>query len=559
MKFIVNHKMTLLLLLLLPLFLQVKAQKTGVFQSSMTFGGKNHILAYSVPDTYNPANKYPLVVGLHGCPEAAIDLRNALKNLSTQYGAIVVCPDNSGNQITDGNFVLRSIDSTRSVYNIDTTMVFLTGFSCGGQSTLNLGLYGLYKFRGIFPWDPYAGSVNLSTYDKEIPVVLAFGNNDGHYSTDLMLFDSLKANNSTVHIVVAQGVAHEIPGKFDEYIFKSFRYLLDSNNISMSAVNPVFMDSKSTGLKVPVRNIKDKQNHQLEVTAYSTQPSVIGDPVVTYSAGSDSAIITLVPGNNIKRSSTLRIIVEAKETDGTGIEQTVFEVNVKVKPIYPVNASSQSSFVTGPENVVDNISTTKWMSQKLDNQWLCIDLCRNIMVKGLLINWSQQATEYTIKSSLDSIDWKEVYSNTSGKGGKDNISFEPILSRYLELDCIKRASNAFSIYEIQADTGQFAGIESFTMNKQHGKLSLFPNVLSNEDRFTTITYSLQNPMHVNLSIYSVEGQKIETIVNQYQLAGNYSLNYELKTKRGNPLNAGIYLVVISTPEFRDQKKMMMIR
>jgi predicted esterase len=552
-------KTPLFSLFLIFLFFEVQAQKTGNFESTMTYGKRIHSIAYSVPVTYNPANKYPLIVGMHGCPESATELRNALKDFSTQYGAIVVCPDNFGGQVSDGNFILRTIDSTQSKYNIDTSMVFLTGFSCGGQSTLNLGLNHLYNFRGIFPWDPFSASVNYKTYDNEMPVVLAFGNNDNSFDIDMLLYDSMKVYHSPINIVVAQGVAHQIPASFKDIMFKSYRYLLDSNMISMSPVNTVSIDSKSPEIRIVVKNIKDKRDRTFEVTAYSVNPNTIANPSVTYSAGSDSAILTLKPAANIKKTSTTRIVVEAKEIDGTAIEQTVFVVNVKVNPAYPINASSQNSFLTGPENTIDGITTTKWMSQRADSQWICLDLIRNIQINGMRINWSQQAKEYKINVSSDSIEWKEVYSNFSGKSGKNYISFEPVQTRFIQLDCIIRASNAFSISELQVDSGQFTGIKNTILNKEFGQLSLFPNVLSRSENHTTLSYSLQKPTMVNLSVFTIQGQKIKTVVDDFQQAGNYSLNYEVTTDQGTPFGAGIYLFVISTPEFRDQKKFMTIR
>jgi len=392
-----------------------------------------------------------------------------------------------------------------------------------------------------------------------MPIVLAFGDKDASFDNDLILYDSLLANHSPVDMVVAQGVSHQIPASMNEIMFKSYRYLLDSNTISLSRISTVIIDSKTPEFKVTVRNIRDKQDRALEVSAYSATPSLIGNPTVDYVAGSDSAVLTMKPVGTITTTSYTKIVVEVKEINGTAIEQTVFDVKVKVKPRYPVKASSQYTFLTGPENAIDGIYKTKWTTQQADSQWICVDLCRNISVNGVIILWAQAAKEYKITVSTDSITWNEVYSNFMGIGGRDTISFEPVKSRYIQLDCIKRVSNAFRITEIEIDTGQFTGIKNILLNNDQGRLSLFPNVLSASDCRTTLSYSLQKPTQVNLSVYNVQGQKLRTFVNDFQQSGDYSIDFEIADDQKNQFTSGMYLFVISTPEFRDQKKMMIIR
>jgi predicted peptidase len=55
---------------------------------------------------------------------------------------IIACPDNSSSEITPSlsALITITIDSMKTMYNIDEDEVFLTGMSCNGKATLQFGL-----------------------------------------------------------------------------------------------------------------------------------------------------------------------------------------------------------------------------------------------------------------------------------------------------------------------------------------------------------------------------------------------------------------------------------
>jgi poly(3-hydroxybutyrate) depolymerase len=101
-------------------------------------GTVKHSLFYSIPDNYNPAKKYPLIVGLHYCGGSGNMYRNSLNPLADSLQVIIACPDNSSNVIPDDHLdiVTAAADSARIAYSIDTTAMYLTGMSCNGEFTL---------------------------------------------------------------------------------------------------------------------------------------------------------------------------------------------------------------------------------------------------------------------------------------------------------------------------------------------------------------------------------------------------------------------------------------
>ena len=76
---------------------------------------------------------------------------------------------------------------------------------------------------------------------------------------------------------------------------------------------------------------------------------------------------------------------------------------------------------------------------------------------------------------------------------------------------------------------------------------------------TTIEYYLPKPAQVKLSIYNILGQQVKTLVNEYQTAGNRRIVWDGKDERGTSVASGIYFYKLSTPDFAETKKMLLIK
>ncbi|HHE40472.1 MAG TPA: T9SS type A sorting domain-containing protein, partial [Candidatus Cloacimonetes bacterium] len=53
---------------------------------------------------------------------------------------------------------------------------------------------------------------------------------------------------------------------------------------------------------------------------------------------------------------------------------------------------------------------------------------------------------------------------------------------------------------------------------------------------TTITYSIKNPSQVKLSIYSITGQKVTTLIDNPMSAGSHSVVFD-----GSDFGSGVYI------------------
>jgi len=76
---------------------------------------------------------------------------------------------------------------------------------------------------------------------------------------------------------------------------------------------------------------------------------------------------------------------------------------------------------------------------------------------------------------------------------------------------------------------------------------------------TVIQYSLSEDCQVKISIYNILGQRVQVLVNEYQLAGHNSVVWEGKNSKGKNVASGVYFYRIQAGEFTQVKKMVIIK
>lgn len=89
--------------------------------------------------------------------------------------------------------------------------------------------------------------------------------------------------------------------------------------------------------------------------------------------------------------------------------------------------------------------------------------------------------------------------------------------------------------------------------------NLFQNYPNPFNPSTTIRYSLSKPSQVKLAIYDLLGQKIRTLNDSYQGAGDYSLVWNATNEKNNSVGSGIHFCSLVANEMNFQKKMVLIR
>jgi hypothetical protein len=88
---------------------------------------------------------------------------------------------------------------------------------------------------------------------------------------------------------------------------------------------------------------------------------------------------------------------------------------------------------------------------------------------------------------------------------------------------------------------------------------LFQNYPNPCNPQTTIRYRLPVPCDVEVAIYNVVGQRIRTLVHEYQSAGEFKIRWDATNDRGDDVSTGIYLCSLRTTGFLLTRKIMLIK
>jgi hypothetical protein len=79
----------------------------------------------------------------------------------------------------------------------------------------------------------------------------------------------------------------------------------------------------------------------------------------------------------------------------------------------------------------------------------------------------------------------------------------------------------------------------------------YPNPFNS---MTRINYSIIKPGRVNLSLFNVLGEKVATLVNGFMEIGTYE-----SIINSNSLASGVYIYKLTTSEFEDAKKLVLVK
>ncbi len=260
----------------------------------VSFGGSsNWPISFYVPASYNPANKYKLIVGLHGLGSKSSTMRNRLQMYVTDpsspvYNAIVVCPDNgngAGAQTDfwtapcDTSIITIAMNMAMSMYTIDPAYIYLNGISLGGRAALRYGLINYWRFRGIELWCPAIVSIpEANNRDasfiypwqngKYIPISITVGSEDG-YSQNGQIDAAMKqltALGAPANAQVEMGLPHGAPDS--PYIYASYKFIdkyassYTTNDACISTTPTPFDEECSTSF-TPVVTIQNKGTNNL--------------------------------------------------------------------------------------------------------------------------------------------------------------------------------------------------------------------------------------------------------------------------------------------------------
>ncbi len=101
--------------------------------------------------------------------------------------------------------------------------------------------------------------------------------------------------------------------------------------------------------------------------------------------------------------------------------------------------------------------------------------------------------------------------------------------------------------------------KQFDSDRVPQEFALFQNYPNPFNPHTEINYVLPFDRHVTLTIYNILGQKVITLVDEFQRAGKKTVHWDGRNQKGDEVPSGIYFYRIKAGDFSQARKMLMIK
>ncbi len=158
-------------------------------------------------------------------------------------------------------------------------------------------------------------------------------------------------------------------------------------------------------------------------------------------------------------SGRFRLVAEIRGADGEPV-RSLRDVAIGeppeqgIRPLPATVTASSSEGVNKAENAVDGDEETRWSSEFSDPQWIMLDLGAAVPVSRIALDWeTAYGKSYSIEASVDRGSWKELYRTDEGKGGAEQIRFQPLTTRYIRLNGRARGTPwGYSLYSFAVYT-----------------------------------------------------------------------------------------------------------
>jgi Secretion system C-terminal sorting domain len=76
---------------------------------------------------------------------------------------------------------------------------------------------------------------------------------------------------------------------------------------------------------------------------------------------------------------------------------------------------------------------------------------------------------------------------------------------------------------------------------------------------TNITFSIPQNSNVRLDVFNSLGQLVKTLIDQNYASGNYTTIWNARDNFGNKVNSGVYIYRLSTKNYVDSKRMVLMK
>ena len=189
-----------------------------------------------------------------------------------------------------------------------------------------------------------------------------------------------------------------------------------------------------------------------------------------------------------------------------------------------------------------------------------VGITYTIEESSVTLSWDQIdiATEYHIERATDSLFTSNLIEFNSEANNFTDSGLEANIDYYYRISAVccdgafmSMNSDVVSIMLTVMDVASADNLpESFELHQN------FPNPFNPT---TQIRYDLQSSENVSIDIYNVVGKHIKSLINTKQDAGYQSIYWNATDAFGQSVPAGMYIYTIQAGNFRETKKMVLLK
>ncbi len=188
--------------------------KTGRFNQNVA-GHDNNFWAY-VPENYNPAHRYGLLVWIHpGSDTMEADIYDLWKLICDERGLILVGPrakEIAGWNLNEAGFIEAMVKGMQQKYEIDDQRIVLHGYSDGCRFAYHLAFKYRSLFRGVAASsEPLKAAPPENRPDLRLQFFLSCGDKDNLHRRVQQTRGRLAAMKFPVTLISVPGDDHNYP------------------------------------------------------------------------------------------------------------------------------------------------------------------------------------------------------------------------------------------------------------------------------------------------------------------------------------------------------------
>lgn len=185
-------------------------------------------------------------------------------------------------------------------------------------------------------------------------------------------------------------------------------------------------------------------------------PSLTINAVQSSDVGTYQVTVTNIVGQATSKGATLKL---APPGANLALNKKTFD------------SSEENPNGTQGANAVDGDTTTRWGSKFTDNEWLDVDVGSVRTFNRAVLRWENAyGSAYKLQYSNDRQTWNDAYSESTGTGGVEDVTFPSVKGRYFRMQGVKRATDyGYSMFEMEVYNSANCGTagtntERYTVN-----------------------------------------------------------------------------------------------